>query len=108
MSDPSSQLPPGQLTFTIDQAAALLGISKSTAYESAHRGELPVLRFGRRLVVTRAALEALLGLDAPAAANTPVNERRQPRRTRWMRVTNGETPPGPPPWAAPHRRSSTA
>ena len=53
MSDHSAQLPPGQLTFTIDQAATLLGISKSTAYDSAHRGELPVLRFGRRLVVTR-------------------------------------------------------
>ena len=64
MSDHSAQLPPGQLTFTIDQAATLLGISKSTAYDSADRGELPVLRFGRRLVVTRVGCpEALLGLD---------------------------------------------
>ena len=41
------QLPPERLTFSIAEAATMLGISKSTAYECAHRGELPVLTFGR-------------------------------------------------------------
>ena len=38
-------------TVTIDEAAALLGLSRSPAYRAAARGELPTLRFGRRLGV---------------------------------------------------------
>jgi transcriptional regulator of acetoin/glycerol metabolism len=30
-----------RLTWTITEAAQLLGISRATAYEAAHRGELP-------------------------------------------------------------------
>jgi excisionase family DNA binding protein len=53
-------------TMTVAQAAALLGISRAKAYECARRGELPVLRFGRRIVVPTAALYRLL--DGPASA----------------------------------------
>ena len=49
------------LTYTIAEAAALLGISVTTAYECAHRGQLPVLRFGRRLVVSRRTIDELVG-----------------------------------------------
>jgi excisionase family DNA binding protein len=107
MSESSQPLPDEQLTFTIDQAAALLGISKSTAYECAHRGELPVLRFGRRLVVTRTTLIALLGLDQAAATNDQSNKRRRPRRTHWIRLANNRTPTDAPDWARPYRRRST-
>jgi predicted DNA-binding transcriptional regulator AlpA len=30
-----------RLTWTITEAAQLLGVSRATAYEAAHRGELP-------------------------------------------------------------------
>jgi excisionase family DNA binding protein len=50
-----------KLTFTVTEAALLLGISRTTAYECVHRGQLPALFLGRRIVVTRAALEHLLG-----------------------------------------------
>ena len=53
-----------RLTLTVEEAAGLLGISRTLAYELVTRGELPSLRLGRRLVVPRRALEALL--DAPA------------------------------------------
>ena len=82
----SPVLPDGQLTFTIDQAAALLGISKSTAYECAHRGELPVLRFGRRLVVTRVTLLTLLGVEQATA--DPAADRHRRRRTRLTRLAD--------------------
>ena len=49
-----------RLTLTVEQAAVVLGISRGLAYELAARGELPCLRLGRRLVVPRHALEALL------------------------------------------------
>lgn len=50
------------LTYSIPEAAALLGISKDLCYSLAQRNEIPVLRLGpRRLVVPRVALERLLG-----------------------------------------------
>jgi excisionase family DNA binding protein len=51
----------GRLTWTVPEAAALLGISRASAYEAAHRGELPVRVIGRRLLVPRVALLRLLG-----------------------------------------------
>jgi excisionase family DNA binding protein len=49
-----------RLTWTITEAAQLLGISRATAYEAAHRGELPVRLIGRRMLVPRVALMRLL------------------------------------------------
>ena len=54
-----------RLTWTITEAAQLLGISRATAYEAAHRGELPVRLIGRRMLVPRIALLRLLEQDAP-------------------------------------------
>jgi excisionase family DNA binding protein len=47
-------------TLTVDETAAILGISRTTAYESMRRGEIPARRFGRRVVVLRHELERLL------------------------------------------------
>ena len=47
-------------TVTVEEAAQFLGISRSTAYEAVRRGELPVIRIGRRYVVPRQALERML------------------------------------------------
>jgi len=49
-----------RLTYTLNEAARRLGISRALAYEAAHRGELPVCRIGRRVLVPRAALLRLL------------------------------------------------
>jgi excisionase family DNA binding protein len=54
-------------TVTIEEAAKLLGISRSLAYEQARKGEIPVLRFNTRFVVPTAALLKLLGADAEPA-----------------------------------------
>jgi len=55
-------------TVTVEEAAQMLGISRSSAYECVRRGELRALRLGRRLVVPRAALEELLGGSEPVAS----------------------------------------
>ncbi|MCP4967116.1 MAG: helix-turn-helix domain-containing protein [bacterium] len=47
-------------TLTVTEAAEVLGISRSSAYELVQSGGLPALRLGRRLVVPTHALEALL------------------------------------------------
>lgn len=46
---------------TIEEAGALLRLSRSSAYEAARKGQLPTLRIGRRLLVPRARLMAMLG-----------------------------------------------
>jgi excisionase family DNA binding protein len=57
------------LTLTIPQVAALLGISRNTAYELAARNELPVpvLRLGRRVLVPRESMLRVLGIDEGSA-----------------------------------------
>ncbi len=64
------ELPP---TISVEQAAAVLGISRRSAYRAAAAGELPTLRLGRRLLVPTPRLLALLGLPAgrPDAALSP-------------------------------------
>lgn len=47
-------------TLTIAEAAQALGCSRGLAYKLAARGELPVLRLGRKLVVPRKRFEELL------------------------------------------------
>lgn len=49
-----------RLTLTVEEAARLLGISRSFAYEAVAAGELPSIRIGRRVLIPRAALERLL------------------------------------------------
>jgi excisionase family DNA binding protein len=50
----------GRHTYTVQEAARLLGISRGLAYELVKQGRLPVVRLGKRLVVPRAALQRLL------------------------------------------------
>jgi len=51
---------------TVEEAAAVLRISRQSAYQAARSGELPTVRIGRRMLVPRAALERMLAPDAPA------------------------------------------
>jgi excisionase family DNA binding protein len=62
-----AETPAGEerLTYTLNEAARRLGISRALAYEAANRGELPVCRIGRRVLVPRAALLRLLE-DGPS------------------------------------------
>jgi len=48
------------LTVSVVKAAQLLGVSRALAYELVARGDLPSLRLGRRVVIPRRALEALV------------------------------------------------
>jgi excisionase family DNA binding protein len=45
---------------TIPETAIALGIGRNSAYEAVRRGEIPAIRIGRRLVVSRAVLRRLL------------------------------------------------
>ena len=49
-----------RLVLSVAETAGLLGISRGLAYELARRGEIPTMKLGRRKVVPRAALTALI------------------------------------------------
>jgi len=51
----------GRRTYSVPEAAAILGISRAKAYECVRRGELRALSFGRRIVVPASVIEELLG-----------------------------------------------
>ena len=45
---------------SVEEAGRVLGIVRSAAYEAVHRGDIPVIRLGRRIVVPIKALERKL------------------------------------------------
>lgn len=49
-----------RLTFTVDEVARLLGISRSGAYDSITRGEIQSFNIGRRVLVPRDAFLEML------------------------------------------------
>lgn len=57
-----------RLTLTVEEAGRLLGISRALAYELVATGDIPSLRLGRRIVVPRRALDALLASATPEMA----------------------------------------
>ena len=59
------QTPDERLVYTVAEAGELLGISRAFAYELVARGELPVICLGRRRLVPKVALLALVGQTSP-------------------------------------------
>jgi excisionase family DNA binding protein len=51
---------PERLTFTVEEAARLLGVSRAHAYELAARGAIPSLHLGRRILVPKQALVRMM------------------------------------------------
>jgi excisionase family DNA binding protein len=60
-----ADLPP---LLSVEQACKLLGVSRSVGYRAAASGDLPTLRWGRRVYVPTARLLELLGLPAEEKA----------------------------------------
>jgi excisionase family DNA binding protein len=63
---------PDRETVTLTEVAARLGIARSTCYELAAAGRLPlpVIALGRRRVVPRSALDRLLAGEHDARPST--------------------------------------
>ena len=55
-------------TYTVPEAAKLLGIGRTAAYEAARTGQIPTIRIGKRLLVPVAALDHLLSEPAHHSA----------------------------------------
>lgn len=62
-----------KLTLTVSETARLLGISRGLAYEMVRTREIPSVRFGKRVLIPRRALEKLL--EEPQTLNpTPAGK----------------------------------
>lgn len=62
-----------RLAYSVDEAAALTGLSRDLLYDEMRRGHLGYLKVGRRRLITRQHLEEFLGITTwsqpdPAAA----------------------------------------
>lgn len=80
------------LTLTVEQAAAVLGVGRSTAYELVRSGDLPGLRLRRRIVIPVATLADRLGVpmaEIRAAMQPPP---RVPGRHREQRPPRAVEP----------------
>ena len=49
-----------RLCLTVPEVAKMLGISRNFAYELVKQGKLPVIKFGKRLLIPRVALDKML------------------------------------------------
>lgn len=56
--------PDQKLALSVDETAKLLGVSRNTVYEAIRQNRITAIRFGRRMLVPRAALEQLLSGNA--------------------------------------------
>ena len=88
-----------RLVYTVTEAAEPLGIGRSTAYELVARGDLVTVRLGRRVVVTRPTLTALLGFEPPlpgeldalrASLAQPLRPAPKPKARRAKTDGNGQ------------------
>ena len=56
-------------TYTVDEAARIMGVSRSAAYEYAREGLIPIVRVGGRFLVPRVQFDRFIAgeLKNPAA-----------------------------------------
>ena len=67
----SITLDDGRLLLRVDEAARLLAIGTTLAYELVGRGDLPSVKLGRSVRVPRAALEAWIAAKTTVAPRLP-------------------------------------
>ena len=56
----NTTLAPERETLTIAETALVLGLSRNATYAAVERGDLPTVRIGARILVSRARLRELL------------------------------------------------
>ena len=56
------------LTYSVEEVAKLLGLSRSLTYAAVKTGELPSIQVGRRILIPRVALTRMLEAKIAAAS----------------------------------------
>jgi len=63
-----------KLTYSVEEAAALLGLSRATTYSLVNQKQIPGIQYGKRWIIPKAALEKQLGGSIPQKDNLLINE----------------------------------
>jgi len=76
------------LVLSVSEAAQALGVSDDLVYSLTERGDLPCLRFGRRKVIPRRAIELLIekamgGFDPNAVLMRLASDEDSPGSNHW-------------------------
>jgi len=58
-----------RLTVSVDECAVLLGISRGLCFQMVHEGKIPHLRFNKRILIPKWAIEHLLQEPQEAATS---------------------------------------
>jgi excisionase family DNA binding protein len=60
MTSSSREPPGGRIAYSVNEAAAITGLSRDLLYDQMRTGRLAYLKIGRRRIITRQHLEAFL------------------------------------------------
>jgi excisionase family DNA binding protein len=84
-----------RLVYTVEEAAGLLGVARSTMYELLRVGEVPSIRMGRRVFITAPAIAALTGVAPPSPAELVARRAADAQRAELHSIrTDGPARPG--------------
>ena len=64
MPDITGDRPVERLAYSVDEAAAITGLSRDLLYDQMRTGRLAYLKIGRRRIITRQHLETFLSRNA--------------------------------------------
>ena len=78
-------------TLTVEEAGRVLRIGRASAYTAARSGDLPTIKIGRSLRVSKHALAAMLGLNG----ETPRTSLPGARETSKIAPAEGDLVPTP-------------
>jgi excisionase family DNA binding protein len=85
----TSTEPRERLAYSVDEAAAITGLSRDLLYDQMRAGKLAYLKVGRRRIITRQHLEAFLTRTAlPSAWRQRGADRRRVQADRGSGATN--------------------
>lgn len=65
---PAPGLPTHPIFYTVLDTATLLGVSRNKVYQLVNSGEIPCIRVGRQIRISRAALVQYLHMDMVQAS----------------------------------------
>lgn len=60
-----------RLTYTVEEVASLLGVSRSAAYQAVRTGELPSIRLGQRIIIPKKKIEEMMAKSQGLLQSTP-------------------------------------
>jgi excisionase family DNA binding protein len=80
-----------RLVFTVEEAAALLGLARPTLYALVRAGEVPSVRLGRRVFVTAPTIADLTGVTPPSPAELADRHSADTRPAALHAIATGPT-----------------